>query len=351
MASTKENDTAKALQICLRMVLDDGSSIEDALARFPTLADSLRADLVTALWLNGQQSSYASRPGFVSSSRSRLMHQIKSGSTNTVARSRRNLFLRPAFRFAFTLLLVFSILVSTTGIASAGALPGDMLYPLKTTWEDTRLFVNQDAEHEIRLHLRFADNRIGEAITLVNRASFDHIPLAFENYRQHTTDAYIFLVTLIEQGQAQELVDEFTTTVSGHISTLLGLQREIPTDVGSSIGPLVNTLESQISSLTESPPDETDASLPENETSGQQPEPQPGEPGSSSGEDGEEGELKIEDQNNADSEIEDEGEGSAGGVEEGGGGSAARLTGILLVSIVSATVQGIIGHFLNSSQP
>ncbi len=297
---------AKALQICLKMVLEEGKSIEEALTHFPDLADKLRVDLVTALWLNGQKYMFQSRSGFIHFSRSRTMHQIDSGKSKKIIEKRKNLFIRPVYRYAFTLLLVFSILFSTTSLAFAGTLPGDTLYPVKLTWEETRLLLNQDVTKEIRLHLRFADNRIDEALRLVNRGNFDNLAEIFENYHQHTTDAYVPLIELSGQDQAEELVDEFTNKVSEHILILHVLQSEIPAEVASSIDPIIETLETELKSFDPELP-ETDTSLSPDDDgpSTENPESHSGEEAVSGLDDGNSGGI-VGDENDGNDKVNDE---------------------------------------------
>jgi hypothetical protein len=236
---------ANALQRCLDMVIIDGMNIEDALAEFPSYADSIRPELETALWMVNQQPEFSARPGYLASSRKYLMQQIKQAPRKK-ANSWFRAFQHPVYRLVFTLLMVFTIVLSGTGIASASALPGDNLYAVKLSWENTRLNLTRDMEKEAQLHLRYADKRVEDAISLIDRARYDHLVLAFENYRLHTQGAIEILLVLIDQQKATYLVDDFVKAVSGHIQVLTALQKSAPIQAGDLIGRVLEVVEGDV---------------------------------------------------------------------------------------------------------
>lgn len=72
----------------------------------------------------------------------------------------------PSWTFTFTRIAVtaMSILVLLTGTtyASFSALPGDTLYPLKRTMEDTRVKFATSPENKAKLQIQFAEKRLQE---------------------------------------------------------------------------------------------------------------------------------------------------------------------------------------------
>jgi hypothetical protein len=225
---------ANALHHCLDLVIIEGMNIDDALAEFPSYADSLRPELETALRVANQQQAFSARPGFISSSRKHLMQQIQQAPRKK-GNSWFRAFQRPVYRLAFTLLMVFTIVLSSTGIASASALPGENMYTVKLSWENTRLNLTRDMEKEAQLHLRYADKRVGDVVSLVDRASYAHLTQAFDNYSLHTQGAFEIVILLIDQGKAADLKDEFVTVVSRHVQVLTALKNSVPVQAGDLI--------------------------------------------------------------------------------------------------------------------
>ena len=249
MAINWDTIEAKTLQRCLDMVIKEGLSIDDALSHFPSNAEALRPELEAALWLKGSQQAFAPRPGFIASSRKHLVHQIKRGSPQAKSKFGISAFQRPIFRLAFTLLLVFAIILSSTGIASASALPGDTMYAVKLSWENTRLNLIQDIEKEAQLHLRYADSRIGDVESLVEPTNFNYLALTFENYRTHTQSALDILLVLIDQQLANELVHIYSDTITEHIRVLGDVQARVPIEIGVTIDVVVDTLGTELASV------------------------------------------------------------------------------------------------------
>jgi hypothetical protein len=78
----------------------------------------------------------------------------------------------PARRPRRSLVAVLSavFMFSTSGIAiaaSGGALPGDMLYPVKLGAERAQLILTLSPDRDAQLHLRFAQNRLDEAAAVL----------------------------------------------------------------------------------------------------------------------------------------------------------------------------------------
>lgn len=76
---------------------------------------------------------------------------------------------RPAFAFAFSIIVLISSL-ATVGVISAAqnSLPGDMLYPIKTAIEKTQFTFTADPANRTRLSIKFATQRLDEFTQLLN---------------------------------------------------------------------------------------------------------------------------------------------------------------------------------------
>jgi hypothetical protein len=148
------------LEECLK-ALEDGQTIDAALARYPKYASELRPLLETAL--QARTLGGAAVPGqFQARNRNRLIRRAaEMREAKRVAHRR----LIPFFpRFAITLGVVAALVLGSTGLVSASgnAIPGDQLYPVKRTWEDVRLlFAFSPQEREI-LQSQYEQERLNE---------------------------------------------------------------------------------------------------------------------------------------------------------------------------------------------
>jgi hypothetical protein len=93
------------------------------------------------------------------------------------------------------ILLVVVVLfggASATAYASQSALPGDALYPLKTSLEQTQITLANDAYNQAKLHLEFAQRRLDEIKELLAQGRTNDVEFAaneFEHYIQEAMQA------------------------------------------------------------------------------------------------------------------------------------------------------------------
>ena len=99
--------------------------------------------------------------------------------------------LQAAFRLPKTLpatvmlsiVIALSLLVGgSVAYASANALPGDALYPVKTAIETVQLAVSLDEARDAELHLTFARRRLDEAAALLEKDRPEGVEQALTNY-------------------------------------------------------------------------------------------------------------------------------------------------------------------------
>ncbi|MEM7531440.1 MAG: DUF5667 domain-containing protein [Chloroflexota bacterium] len=96
-----------------------------------------------------------------------------------------------ALRFAVILILILSLgLISSTSIVNASqrSLPGDLLYPVKTTLEQTQLVLSND-EQRVVLHAEFAERRVQELQSLVAQERYADLETAVEGLNEHVSQA------------------------------------------------------------------------------------------------------------------------------------------------------------------
>ena len=92
--------------------------------------------------------------------------------------------LRALVVIATAVAVLFGTAVATT-YASRRALPGGALYSVKTGLERAQLTLSSDVGRETRLHLTFAENRLDELVSVIDRGLTDAAPSLMEQFEGH----------------------------------------------------------------------------------------------------------------------------------------------------------------------
>lgn len=161
-----------ALEICLQAI-ENGETVDAALARFPALAADLRPMLAAshhARTLGGLPVPDAVQRR----SRSRLLQQA--AQMREAKRAPRRTWLYNFRPLAVTLMLALFFL-SGTGLvrASTATIPGDSLYPVKRTWEDVRLIFTFNEETREGLELEYEGERVDEIDELLVKGRMESV--------------------------------------------------------------------------------------------------------------------------------------------------------------------------------
>jgi hypothetical protein len=181
-----KNDFSTTLASCLEAIERDGRSPEEALALYPEFRDELAPLLQTAREIQSR-ADFAPRPEFLRSSPGRLRQRLaprrRGWDFRQASLQLRAIFTGRLAVAAWSILLVFALVLASSGTvyASAGALPGDTLYPVKLAVEDARLFVAAD-DDEVLLQIEFLDRRMDEMERLA--------ALGRENDLEQASDAF-----------------------------------------------------------------------------------------------------------------------------------------------------------------
>ena len=136
------------------------------------------------------------------------------------------------------LLLAFFFLIFGGGTvyASAHALPGDTLYPLKTTLEDLRLSVASE-EMETILYEQLAERRVNEIQALLETGREDEIVIAIARYEETLLGANLLLENANpgDSEWAKQKADHLEQQIGKHIQVLMALQSNKPDSPGLAI--------------------------------------------------------------------------------------------------------------------
>jgi hypothetical protein len=143
----------------------------------------------------------------------------------------------PRFRTVFTLAAAFVTLVvfmfggaGMTAYASQSALPGDALYGVKTSVEQTRVSLARDAADRAQLNLAFAERRLDEIARLIAGGRYADIATAVQEYEKYVQSAIAALETVAagDPTGAQELASQVAGLLKRYAETLGGMVNALP---------------------------------------------------------------------------------------------------------------------------
>ncbi|MBE0409181.1 MAG: hypothetical protein IBX69_05545 [Anaerolineales bacterium] len=245
------NDQAKIaniLQSCLEKIQSGEETIDSVLQKYPDLADRLKPELETALWIGSQSHVFDPSPNFVTASRLRLVRRIEYASASAAKAKPRVTFWdwllslgqrRLAFRFALTMLLVLALVFSTNRLALAASytIPGDMLYPVKMAHENVRYLFAFTPEGELALHTNFARQRLVEIEALILEGRYNYIPATVDGYKNNISHAMEALLKVVERQtqRVEELASQLYQVLAVESQVLGGIFEMAPQEVHSEL--------------------------------------------------------------------------------------------------------------------
>ena len=191
----KDDIIANILAEDLEAIEQGETTLGEALARHPEHRDEL-LELLPLVQAIKDLPPIMPRQGFRYTARARILREISARQqTHRSGRLKRvfnfsfpQLLLRPALSLAIVIVLLVATLSAGTVYAAGAALPGDTLYPVKTSVEDVRLALSGE-EADAALYLQFAQERLEEINALAAHGRYEAIPMAAER-----------LETLVQEG-------------------------------------------------------------------------------------------------------------------------------------------------------
>lgn len=189
-----EKTISHQLGECLEWIEETGGSIQEAAARYPESSQELISLLRASAYLQ-RSARISPSPEFKAAARTRLLNQIdaleKAPNAHIVTKSgtRRLIWQNNTGnrRFAMRLVLIIGIIASLVGgssgaaYASSGALPGDWLYPVKTTIQDLALTFSDDVQ-DIDLLLEHMGENLREMEQLAHQERYADILIGLQEY-------------------------------------------------------------------------------------------------------------------------------------------------------------------------
>ncbi len=120
--------------------------------------------------------------------------------------------------------------VGITRVAASTALPGDTLYVLKTSLEQTQYNLSQDAGDRAQLKIEFAETRLGEINELVSQGRYTEIEDTVFSFESAINGALIELETVAKSDptRASALNIEISNALSKYAQVLTTLAATVP---------------------------------------------------------------------------------------------------------------------------
>jgi len=229
---------------CVEDIKAGRASIEDCLARYPSLRERLEPLLKIALAI-GEPPDVKPSPDFKLKARVRLMEQIhEKGAVARWPWSRHSDPLRvmpetrrfSMARIAIVMVLTVSALAGGTVYAAQDSLPGDFLYPVKLVYEQVRMMLRGDDVGRAERVLSFADRRVMEMEVLAEESRLQDLDVAVEKYG----DALNMTLARIESGERRGLATRNITqlvaeTTAEHLSILNNIYEMVPEEAKAAV--------------------------------------------------------------------------------------------------------------------
>ena len=224
-----------ALEVCLRL-MDEGTSLEECLARYPMLSEELRPTLEAAYAAQCLTETVVPLEA-MNRSRTRLLG--KAAQLRKEKAPRRVWLGLP--RLAFSLIILVMLLVTTSGglfVASAKSLPGDTLYPVKRAVESLRVNLAPGEEQKNDVESEFRLQRIDEVRQLFEMKLRRNI--SFEGVvEQITAERWLVSGIAVRVSSDTQMIGEITpgmlvevegsTEVEGYVTAIEIHLREFQT--------------------------------------------------------------------------------------------------------------------------
>jgi hypothetical protein len=133
-------------------------------------------------------------------------------------------------------ILVITLLVflfggaGMTALAAQSALPGDVLYPIKTSMEQVQLTLSTSPSGRAHLQLEFAERRLLEIAGLIGVERFQEIPAATDQFEAHIRNILVEVEDAANHDpeQASGLSDQVSNALTRYTFTMSRMLEQVP---------------------------------------------------------------------------------------------------------------------------
>ncbi len=196
----------RVIDECLSRVQAGDETVQDCVQAYPELKDVLEPMLALALRVNETLAPEKPDEQYVRNAKLRILNRVKVSVTSNSSKSvqsRRAPHIDFRRRRWSTVIagVVIAAMLFGSGIglrqASASALPGDSLYPVKRAGEEIQLAFSFSTGGDMALLYDFAESRLEEAQTLSEEGRYDDLGIALDGFE----DAMGMLEEIAQEGE------------------------------------------------------------------------------------------------------------------------------------------------------
>jgi hypothetical protein len=216
------------LEQSISQIAEGKARVESCLLAYPA-----HADLLEPLLLAAEEMRAIPKPVISPAAKARIESRLfeAAAASGLVRRQRKPLVLPrialPRWRWAYSALaamVIVVLLMMTTFVGAANALPGSPFYPVKLATEEAWLWL-APARDEPALHLRFAQRRLAEYKELAEQGVYDESVL---EAMVAQVDAALDGMEELPPAIALELLDEVAEVVAEQRQVLSGMLAHLP---------------------------------------------------------------------------------------------------------------------------
>lgn len=135
-----------------------------------------------------------------------------------------------------------------TAYAASSTLPGDALYPVKTSIENARAELAGDPEARARLYLSFAGTRLDEIKMLISEGNYSNLSETVQQFEDNIHKAQDAIEDLsgFDAARAAELRSEAAEALEQYSASLNNLMTGVPSNIQPVIEGAINSSQSEI---------------------------------------------------------------------------------------------------------
>ncbi|HEY59855.1 MAG TPA: hypothetical protein G4N92_04085 [Anaerolineae bacterium] len=189
----KDKRYARVLAGCLQAIEQGKMSMDECLQRYHQYREELQRLLIISDMLHNApdvapdlHTRRAAKFELLNSLPTRNISVTKLKQNRSIWQTNQKPFKK---RFAMSWVIIMATVLSLFSgagavYASSDAIPGDLLYPVKTAIEEIQLGISDD-ETDTILYLGFMDERLDEIAQLISDGDLEDIPVALDGYQNH----------------------------------------------------------------------------------------------------------------------------------------------------------------------
>ena len=212
-------------------LLEKINLLESTPKRDPNLAEQGRQKFIAALDtvpVAGKPTGVGWLMGLLKLNKSKEGYSMNNGS--------RKFAVSTLVAILFVVVIIFGG-ASATAYAAQSALPGDALYPVKTSLEQTQISLANDAYNQAQLNLEFAQRRLNEIKELLSQGRTNDIDFASSEFEFYIQEA--MMASQLVQSTDPERGAELNSLVSQALLEYASALRTVLMNAPDSVKPVV----------------------------------------------------------------------------------------------------------------